>query len=758
MRGVPEDPREEDLRGRVAALTLEKKAGLLTGADFWTTRPLPGAGLRRLVMSDGPAGVRGPTWDPRRTGLLFPCPSALAATWDVALAERAGRLMGAQARDGGVHVLLAPTVNLHRSPRGGRHFECFSEDPLLTGETAGAFVAGVQSAGVAATAKHYVGNDSETGRTEYDARIPGEDLDALYLKPFRMLAARGVWAVMAAYNKVNGLPMSENGPLLGLLKDDWGFDGVVVSDWSGNRSTAPSALAGLDLSMPGVPSDPWRERLAGAVRDGLVPEQVIDDKVLRLLRLASRVGALEGYPPPPPVTTPDDARAQLREFAARSMVLLRNDGLLPLPPVRRIALLGENAVHLAAQGGGSAHVSPDHVVSPLEGLSRALPEAEIVMRPGVFVRERMPLVPGRGLLEFRDGDGRVLASEERFSTDVFYPGAVPPATRAMTLKARYTAAASGTHVFAASGAGRYELRAGGRVEEVSLSLRTGDPVEALSRPPQGGLELVLEEGEEVSLELTRYFGEGGFGKFALVLREPRPSEEEEFAAAVEAAREADVAVVVVGTGPEVESEGYDRTSLALPGRQDELVRAVAAANPRTVVVVNAGAPVLMPWRQEVSAVLWAWLPGQEGGDALADVLTGAAEPGGRLPTTFFDTEEGLPDPRPVDGVLDYDGLVGYERAGVPVAYPFGHGLGYTTWKYEELKTVGATAEVTLRNTGGRRGREVVRLFLDGRLAGFAVAEAGPGEAVTVTVGMSAAPVTPDTLTLSPISGTLPPSR
>ncbi|WP_412516835.1 glycoside hydrolase family 3 C-terminal domain-containing protein [Actinomadura madurae] len=744
------------LRARLADLSLEEKVHLLTGDGFWTLRPLPKIGLRRIVMSDGPSGVRGTAWDERAPSLLFPNPSALAATWDPALAERVGRLNGAQARDKGVHVQLAPTVNLHRTPLGGRHFENYSEDPLLTARIGAAFVRGVQSAGVAATVKHFVGNDSETARRSYDARIGDDALDELYLRPFEEAVRAGAWAVMAAYNGVNGASMTENRPLLtGVLKERWGFDGVVVSDWTAIRSTAPSANAGMDLEMPGLPRSPWRARLVAAVRDGEVAEALIDDKVLRVLRLAARVGALDGFPEPPPVTTPPDARDRLREVAVRAAVLLRNeDGALPLNSPRRIAVLGPNAVRFSAQGGGSAHVEPARVVTPVEGLRRALGDGtELVVRAGVHSHTRLAPLP-LGLtadpetgepgvrLDFLDGDDVLLVSEHRMATRFVLLGGVPEGTARIVLRARVTPAADGVQTFAVTGTGEYELRVGEATTAVTLSLDGGDPVEGMLRPPEHRVEADLPAGVPVPVELRHSRAPSRFGaSFGLGYHEPHPSEDEELAAAVAAARDADAAVVVVGTNDEVESEGFDRTSLALPGRQDELVSAVAAANPRTIVVVNAGAPVLMPWRDEVAAVLWAWLPGQEGGDAIADVLTGAAEPGGRLPTTLPASEDGVLSPIPSeDGTLDYaEGtVIGYRHyTPAQVAYPFGHGLGYTTWDYESLAFSGDVAEVTVRNTGSRAGREVVQLYaLYGgavRLAGFAVAEAAAGASVTVAI-------------------------
>ena len=752
---------EGELRRRLALLTLEEKVRLLTGADFWTLHPLPKIGLAPLVMSDGPSGVRGTTWDERHPSLLFPNPTSLAATWDPEAAEETGRLNGAQARDKGVHVQLAPTVNLHRTPLGGRHFENYSEDPLLAARIAVGFVRGVQSAGVAATVKHFVANDSETARMSYDARVDARTLEELYLRPFEEAVREGgAWAVMAAYNRVNGTAMTEHRALLtDLLKEEWGFDGVVVSDWTAIRSTEASAAAGMDLEMPGLPTSPWGERLVAAVREGRIAEEAVDDKVLRILRLAARTGALDGVPGPPPATTPADARRRLRDLAARGTVLLRNEGLLPLRGVSHLALIGPNAVRFAAQGGGSAHVDPEHVVTPYEGLRRVLGEdAVITVRPGVDPHTRLaPLPVARCAdpetgepgtrVDYLGADGTVLLSEHRRTAALlFLGGGLPEGTRQIALRAVFTPAGDGAHTFAAAGTGRLDLRVGdGVAESLTLTPDGTDPVESLTRPPEHRVAVELPAGRPVPVELRHTFDRPGFAvAFGIGYREPRLGEDEEFAAAVEAARAADAAVVVVGTDDGVESEGHDRTSLALPGRQDELVSAVAAANPRTVVVVNAGAPVLMPWRAEVAAVLWAWLPGQEGGDAIADVLTGLAEPGGRLPTTFPSSQTGVlsPYPRP-DGALEYaEGTaIGYRHyAPEDIAYPFGHGLGYTTWEYEAVAAApsGEAAEVTVRNTGNRRGREIVQCYASGpglpiRLAGFATVEAGPGERVTVTV-------------------------
>src|SRR4051794_7657366 len=405
-------------------LDLEQKVRLLTGADFWALHPEPAIGLRRLVVSDGPAGVRGEFWDERSPSANVPSPTALAATWDPARIERLGRLLAAECRRKGVDVLLAPTVNLHRSAYGGRHFECFSEDPRLTADLGVAYVRGLQSQGVGATVKHFVANDSETQRFTTDVRVTERVLRELYLYPFEVIVREaGAWAVMAAYNGVNGTTMTESPMLRDILQKEWGFDGVTMTDWYAGRSTEPAANAALDLIMPG-PVGPWRELLVEAVRAGRVSEDRIDDKVRRILRLAGRVGAL-------PADAGDNRAAgtaapwsdaeisrELRADAAAGFVLVRNTGsppdpdnlvetpLLPLNAgeLHSIAVLGPNAAHGRTLGGGSALVFPPYPVAPLTGLQQALPASvRIETAPGVRAHTRwQPVDPA--LLRVPEGE------------------------------------------------------------------------------------------------------------------------------------------------------------------------------------------------------------------------------------------------------------------------------------------------------------------------------------------------------------------
>ena len=791
MRGL-----EAVLRERVASLSLERKVRLLTGADFWSLYPEPAIGLRRLVVSDGPAGVRGERWDERDPSANVPSPTALAASWDETRVERIGRLLAAEARGKGVDVLLAPTVNLHRSPYGGRHFECFSEDPLLTARIGAAYVRGLQAGGVGACVKHFVANDSETDRLTVDVRVDERALRERYLAAFEPIVRHaGVWAVMAAYNAVNGTTATEHPMLAEVLKDEWGFDGVVMSDWYAARSTEPAANAGLDLVMPG-PGGPWGDRLVAAVRGGRVPEAAVDDKVLRLLRLAARVGALDGVDPavPPAAPWPDEqVAAELRESAAAGFVLVRNaevDGApaLPLdrPGLGRVAVLGPNAGVARTLGGGSATVFPPYVVSPLQGLRAALgPGVRVDHARGVRNSDRLPVAPlallrrpdggGEGVeVRFLAADGTVRGRELRTGAAFtwlsgFGPELPMAEVAAVEVHTRVRAPANGTWRLGASGLGILRLTVGDQVAfDTDTELPEGaDPVEAMMRPPQQSVPVELRAGEEVPVALCyRPKGTGGFGEaepavvsFQLNLAR-QDSDADELERAVALAAAADAAVVVVGTTEEVESEGFDRDSLALPGRQDELVRRVAAVNPRTVVVVNSGAPVLLGWADAVAAVLVAWFPGQEFGTALAEVLCGDREPGGRLPTVWPAAEHGhLPSTRPAGGRLVYEesihvGNCAYDRAGTEPAFYFGHGLGYTTWDYLDLTAPpqiepdgDAVVTVRVRNTGTRPGREVVQVYASRPdsavqrptrwLAGFAAATAGPGQEVTVEIAVAA---------------------
>ena len=761
----------ERLTTIVRSLTLEQQVRLLTGADMWSTHPEPAAGLRAMVLSDGPSGVRGQVWDERDPSLNLPSATALSASWDPELAYRYGQAAAAEAIRKGVDVVLGPTINLHRSPLGGRHFEAYSEDPLLTAEIGAAFVRGVQSAGVAACPKHYVANDFETERFTASVEVSDQALREVYLAPFeRTVREGGAWTVMSSYNAVRGVTMSENDLLRDPLCEEWGFDGVVISDWTAVRSVA-AAKARQDLAMPG-PNGAWGDALVAAVRAGEVPVAAIEEKVRRLLLLGVRVGALG--PGPADLPRPIIDAGFAREVEGRGVVLVRNTGgLLPLRAPASIAVSGQNAELPRTQGGGSATVVPTEVTSPLTGLRQALPASVISYHLGAVVQAGIAELPldcltdpdtgSAGLrVRFLDPDGAVALDELRFASALVWLGNAPTgdlATLEVTTDYRPTVSGPVELGFAAVGPTVLSVD-GVDVLAADNDVAGQDPANAVLSPPVSTTEVTLEAGRTYRLRLRHSLAgaarpPGALG-VTLGCRPAVASADALIAEAAQAAAEAEVAVVVVGTNPQVESEGFDRTSLALPGRQDDLVRAVAAANPRTVVVVNSGSPVTMPWRSDVQAVLLSWFGGQEYGRALADVLTGAVEPGGRLPTSWPAEEADVPvlDVTPVDGVLRYDeGVhVGYRawlRAGVEPAYPFGFGLGYTSFGYESMTVspgTGSSAgvvEVRVRNTGPRAGREVAQVYLSRPesahdrpvrwLAGFAGVQVDAGAAATVTI-------------------------
>lgn len=756
----PIDP--DDVERVLEGLSVEDEVSLLAGADAWHTVRL--ADVPALRCSDGPAGVRGTSWQGPPSA-SFPCATALAASFDPALVEEVGRAMGREARSKHAHVLLAPTVNLHRTPIGGRNFECFSEDPVLTARMAVGYIRGVQSERVAACVKHFIANDTEFERMTISSEVDERTLRELYLVPFEAAVAPVVdggaaaRAVMSSYNRVNGTYASEHGPLLrGVLRDDWGFDGVVISDWYGTHSAAASLDAGLDLEMPG-PARLRGAALLAAVRAGEVGEHRVDESVRRLLQLISwtRAGADDGSE-----GTDDSPQTQSvsHRAAVSGMVLLKNEGdVLPLADTTSLAVIGPNAERGQIQGGGSARVRANHPVPLLSALrGRGL---DVTYELGCSIDKRLPDLRGAFIVHITGADGRT-ATEHTERLRLMWMNAPADGIDLAHFGARvsgsFVPSETGDWEVSLSSVGPAVLRVNGEVAVDLSEPQIGGAFFGLGSP-EVRATVALEAGTAATVEVEYPIVTDATLRGLVVGAAPPPLADG-IARAVAAAAGAEVAVVVVGTNDDWETEGEDRTSLDLPGGQNELIAAVSAANQRTVVVINAGSPVAMPWLQSVAAVVQVWFPGETIGDAIADVLLGVAEPGGRLPVTLphrlIDTPAHHHHPgrdgRAVYGEGLRIGYRWYDAQEIEPLFPFGHGLGYSTFAMEPRSVDGDTGSVVrvavdVRNTGARQGSTVVQCYVEPPVGGpdrpvrtlqaFAKLQLAAGDSSTVVLELEA---------------------
>ena len=759
----------------VRELDLEAKVTLLTGAAAFSLHGNDAIGLRPMIFSDGPTGVRGSEFVGGKRVALFPNATLLAQAWDETAAERVGEMLAGEGRSQDVDVVLGPTVNLHRSPLGGRLFEAYAEDPLLSGRLAAAYIRGIQRYGVGACVKHYVANEAETERRTVDVRVTRAALRELYLLPFEICVADAQpWTIMAAYNNVNGVAATEQDELNnGVLKSEWGWDGVLMSDWGATKTAASAANGGLDLVMPG-PRGPWGDQLVAAVRSGDVPEATIDDHLIRLLRLAGRVGALDGIPAQRtaelgPVVEPDavEMRLALRNLAAAGMILLKGQDVLPLQDSlittdSPLVVIGRHALQTALQGGGSASVRPPHEISIAEGLEEALGETRLRVLDGVSVRRNpaaaapeLIIDPQTGSSGMRitsfDGSGVELASTSSEVGEFLLGMSDGPhkGAREIELSAELVAPPGAAMEVGVRGVGEWTLSYGEETHTFVNALLPGDLAEVGFMSPPTWTEVV--EAAPGRILVARLTISERISLAGLIVQPVAPADEELIDEAAQAARDAELAVVVVGLTAEQETEALDKKTLALPGRQDDLVRAVAGTARRTVVVINAATPILMPWLNEVDAVLWVGLPGQEGGHAVADVLLGKSEPTGRLVTTFPAVDGDGPawNVTPEAGRLDYPegtriGYRGWSGSDVQPAFWFGAGLGWGVWDYRSAEHLrdedGESLTVVLANTADRPSREVVQIYwrpvesAPVRLVGYAIAdEVVPGEQRTVSV-------------------------
>lgn len=770
---------EQRIQELLDGMRLEEQVALLAGANFWTTVPIERVGVPAIKVTDGPNGARG-------GGALvggvkaasFPVGIALASTWNTDLLEQVGRALAEEARSKGARVLLAPTVNIHRSTLNGRNFECYSEDPFLSAQMARAYIAGLQSRGVAATIKHYVGNESEFERMSISSEIDERALREIYLLPFEVAVKdAGVWAVMAAYNRVNGTFAGEHPHLLrDILKGEWGFDGVVMSDWFATHSTAAAASAGLDLEMPG-PTRFRGEQLVQAVRSGEVSPSAVADSARRVVRLIGRVGGFDD-PTIPPEQASDrpEHRALIRRAGAAAIVLLKNDGILPLDPaaLSKIALIGPNAAAAQIMGGGSAQLNAHYRVSPVEGITaRAGAAVHVEHEPGCTNHRLLPALHGPLSVEYfasPDLSGPVVFNEQRSEGELMWFEDVAPGLDVASFSARvsapFTPELGGHYQLGLVSAGLSRLYLDGQVLVDNWhAWRPGETYFGSgSQEVIGTADLEAGRTYELTIDYAAQTS-GTLGIRALHVGVLRPLGDEAIERAVELARSSDVAVVCAGLTGEWDTEGSDRPHMDLVGRQNELITRVANANPRTVVVLQTGGPVTIPWLEQVAAVLEAWYPGQECGNAIADVLFGDVNPSGRLPQTFpkrIEDNPAFPNYPGNDGTVRYEegvmvGYRHYDARRIEPLFPFGHGLSYTTFAYSNLRLSAddlqpggeLTVSVDVANRGARAGGEVVQVYVRDEeaclerppkeLKAFARIELRPGETrrVELRLGMRA---------------------
>jgi beta-glucosidase len=739
-----------DIEAALGALSLDDKCRLVAGETNWRTRAFPSAGIPQLKMSDGPTGIRGEGFGGDGTpGVAVPAGITLGASWDPGLLAEIGDLLGKEARRKRAHVLLGPTVNLHRTPVGGRTFECYSEDPELSGALAAAYVRAVQAHEVAVTVKHFVCNDTEIDRMTVNVNVDERPLRELYLRPFeRAVKEGGAWGIMTAYNRLGGEHAAENRRLLtDILRSEWGFDGYVVSDWFGVHEPVGAANAGLTLEMPG-PIRVYGQGLADAVERGDVTEETVDGLVRDLLVVMNRTRADEWSCDENEEAVDDPAeRALTRRAAVAGTVLLRNEmvpslgrTILPLDPelLTSVAVIGPNAVVDRSMGGGSASLTPFNHRTVFDAFNDRLSEDSsdiaLTYHPGVRIDRLTPVARSGQLrtpggqpgirLEYVNGtDWEAPAAIETISpTSILrFFGTTPEEVDPVEFGARVTGSfvpeADGPHVFGVVSTGPVVMTA---------TPEGGDPVVVVDDPDMliprtreffgyGSEEstAVIDAVAGVPIELSvkwKTATGNGFAALRIGVRTPDPHDL--FEQALAAAAAADVAVVVVGTNDEWETEGFDREVMDLPGEQNKLVEAIVATNPNTVVVVNAGSPVTMDWAGDehvapAPAIVTSFFAGQEQAEAMVDVLFGRADPGGRLPITYpkrledhaaYGNHEpdrsgdGPPQQRYEEGL--FIGHRHFERSGIAPRFWLGHGLSYgvTEWGKPSASAISASID------------------------------------------------------------------
>jgi beta-glucosidase len=766
----PEKNIDAHVEALMQKLTLKEKVALLSGRDLWYTVPIERLGIPSIVMTDGPHGVRASnpeTGRPVGPTTAFPTGISMGAAWNPELIEQVGQAIGEETRGMDCDILLGPCVNIVRHPLGGRNFETYAEDPYLAGRTAVGFINGVQSRGVGTSLKHYALNNYEVERLRASTRVDERTMREIYLPQFEMAVRESQpWTVMCSYNRINGVYASQNDLLLNrILRDEWGFQGAVISDWGANHTVCESIAGGLDLEMPGPAR--YYQHLEEAVENWQVDPAAVDRAARKVLRLVLLSGRMDGKASRGAVNTRAH-QALARRLAEEAITLLKNEGgLLPLKGIRSLAVIGPNAAEAVIGGGGSSRLSPAYRVSPLEALQAKLgKKVKIVYEPGCDNFDVPITVPPGWLKDGMQGafyaradfTGKPIFTQPRMGTDLWFhvnwmKGDEKPAAIRWTGKlvvpqdGLYRLAVSHLGAIRVFVDGKPVLEAGprppawqaGQADSATVSLQAG-------RKHELRLEYVRPLDQQIihyNLGIGLTFPEG---------QDPRP------ARALEAARSCEAVVFFAGYPEAFETEGTDRPSMHLSGPQDALIAAVAAANPRTAVVLNAGAPVAMPWAGQAAAIVEAYYPGQENGNAVAAVLLGEVNPSGRLPVTFparlEDSPAHLNNSYPgcrevVYGEGIFVGYRHFDARQVEPLFPIGHGLSYTTFAYSDLQVTkkvrrGEKVAVSLKisNTGHVAGKEVVQVYVADpqaslprpprELKGFRKIELNPGQTKTVT--------------------------
>ncbi|KAM0185559.1 hypothetical protein ACHAPI_012116 [Fusarium lateritium] len=740
-----------DVESTLASLTLAEKISLLSGSDFWHSTAIPSHDIAAVKCTDGPNGARGGRFFNPVPALCIPCGTGLGATWNPELLHAAGQLLSRECEAKGAHVWLGPTVNLVRGPLNGRGFESFSEDPYLSGVLATAIIKGVQSRGTAAALKHFVANDQETAKMSVDICMSERALREVYLKPFQMAVRDSKpKVVMSSYNKVNGVHVSESKKLLqDILRGEWGYDGLVMSDWYGTYGCTDSLNAGVDIEMPG-PSRHRADKAIVAVVSGKVSRKTIDDRARKVLELVNNTAAARVSTKETTRDSPDD-RALNRRLATESLVLLKNSSnLLPLQvqDCEDVAIIGPNAKLPAACGGGSANLRPYYTSSVFQGIRDQLPtNAKVHFEPGVFGHVLLPYFTGDHVSDENGNPGVSISfynePESVQDRKPFDQQNIPDTTYQlmdynhpdqnetffMSMTADFKPEIEGLYEFGLASYGISKLYIDDHlvIDNETVQSHAGMFFGHGSTEVRGDYKMKADQTYRLRVEAgsastSRTSGgsfipiPGGACRLGGSLKlEPA----EGIRKAVAAAKKCKHTFVVIGLNADLEKEGKDRESMSLPPYADELVSAVLEAQPNAIVITQAGNPIEMPWRHQAQTILHSWYGGNEAGNAVADVVFGMVNPSGKLPMTFPSRLQDGPSFLSFgsdNGRIYYadDVFVGhrwFEARGVEVAFPFGYGLSYTTFSTSGIQMKESDVLVNVKNTGHMAGAEVVMLYV-----------------------------------------------